>query len=137
MQNKIDAVVTARVLDDITQLHSFIGFLNYYARFLPNLISVLHPLYNLQKRYGFSLGQKLSKSFRFLNQVQKDSNADDMSRLPRKSSRLTNVKYGLDIFEINQIKRTDTETLHLAVETKRDAELNFIVQCLGKGKKYR
>ena len=34
---------------NVTQLKSFLGLINYYHRFLPNLSSVLYPLHQLLK----------------------------------------------------------------------------------------
>ena len=40
----------ARVRDDVTELRSFIGLINYYAKFLPDLASTMAPLYLLLHR---------------------------------------------------------------------------------------
>ena len=45
--NKIQAIVNAPVLKNVTELRSFLGLLNYYGRFIPNLASLLHPLNEL------------------------------------------------------------------------------------------
>ena len=34
----------------MSELRSFFGIFNYYARFIPYLSSVLHPLYNLVEK---------------------------------------------------------------------------------------
>lgn len=41
---KLRAVAEAPQPKDVSQLRSFLGFINYYNRFLPNLATVLHPL---------------------------------------------------------------------------------------------
>ena len=46
-QDKIDAVLRAPKPDNVSQLRSFLGLINYYHKFLPNLSSVLHPLHCL------------------------------------------------------------------------------------------
>lgn len=46
-QEKIKAVLKAPHPQDVSQLRSFLGFVNYYNRFLPNLATVLHPLHQL------------------------------------------------------------------------------------------
>jgi hypothetical protein len=43
----IEPVVNAPIPKNVFELHSFLGIVNYYARFLPNLSSVLHPLHQL------------------------------------------------------------------------------------------
>ena len=34
---------------NLTELHSFLGAVQYYAKFVPNLSTVLHPLHDLLK----------------------------------------------------------------------------------------
>ncbi|KAJ0182603.1 hypothetical protein K1T71_001972 [Dendrolimus kikuchii] len=48
--NKVKAIVEAPAPSDITQLRSFLGFINYYAKFIPNLSTLLHPLHKLLKK---------------------------------------------------------------------------------------
>lgn len=46
-QDKIDAVLKAPKPTNVPQLRSFLGLVNYYHKFLPNLATVLHPLNTL------------------------------------------------------------------------------------------
>lgn len=46
-QEKVKAVLCAPVPKDKRQLKSFLGMINYYGKFLPQLATVLHPLNNL------------------------------------------------------------------------------------------
>ncbi len=43
-RDKLRAVAEAPQPKDVSQLRSFLGFINYYNRFLQNLATVLHPL---------------------------------------------------------------------------------------------
>ena len=45
--DKIQAIVNAPVPKNVTELRSFLGLLNYYGRFIPNLASLLHSLNEL------------------------------------------------------------------------------------------
>ena len=49
-QKKIEAVVNAPKPSNVSELRSFLGIVNYYARFIHNLSSVLHPLHNLLEK---------------------------------------------------------------------------------------
>ena len=49
-QKKIQAVLMAPVPSNVSELRSFLGIVNYYARFLPNMSEVLHPLYQLLQK---------------------------------------------------------------------------------------
>nr|XP_003708371.1 PREDICTED: uncharacterized protein K02A2.6-like [Megachile rotundata] len=64
MQDKIDAITNAKRPEDRTQLQSFLGLVNYYGRFLPNLSAILHPLYNLlQKDVKFIWNNECDRAF--------------------------------------------------------------------------
>ena len=43
----IEAISYASIPKNITELRAFLGLLNYYGKFIPNLSSTLHPLYQL------------------------------------------------------------------------------------------
>jgi len=43
----VRAIVKAPAPQNVSQLKSFLGMLNYYSKFLPNLSTVIAPLYNL------------------------------------------------------------------------------------------
>ena len=44
---KVEAIVNAPQPENVGQLRSFLGLVNYYNRFLPNLSTILHPLHQL------------------------------------------------------------------------------------------
>ncbi|KAK3766195.1 hypothetical protein RRG08_017637 [Elysia crispata] len=44
-QDKVEAITSAAPPSSVTQLRSFLGLVQYYAKFLPNLASVMEPLY--------------------------------------------------------------------------------------------
>lgn len=48
-ESKILAINNAPAPTNVTALKSFIGLVNYYGKFVPNLADTLHPLYNLLK----------------------------------------------------------------------------------------
>ena len=46
-KKKVQAILNAPAPQNLRQLQSFLGLLNYYAKFIPNLSSMLHPLHAL------------------------------------------------------------------------------------------
>ena len=63
-EDKVRAVKDAPVPTNVTQLRSFVGLVNYYGKFLPNLSSVLAPLYALlQKGTQWKWGAEQDKAF--------------------------------------------------------------------------
>lgn len=47
---KLDAVKEARAPNNVTELKGYLGLLNYYGKFIPNLSSELYILYQLLKK---------------------------------------------------------------------------------------
>ena len=63
-QSKIKAIIDAPAPSTVTELKSFLGLLNYYCKFLPNLSSTLHPLYSLlQKSTKWTWGSEEKETF--------------------------------------------------------------------------
>jgi hypothetical protein len=46
IRSKVETITKAPVPQNLTELQSFLGIVQYYARFVPNLSSLLHPLYD-------------------------------------------------------------------------------------------
>ena len=47
LESKKDAISQAPEPENLQQLRSYLGLLNYYGRFIPNLATVAHPLHKL------------------------------------------------------------------------------------------
>ena len=63
-EEKVRAIVDAPVPKDVTQLRSFLGLVNYYGKFLPQLSSTLALLYALlQKKARWTWGAVQDKAF--------------------------------------------------------------------------
>ena len=50
VQEKTEAVVSAPRPENVLQLRSFLGLVNYYNRFLPNASTLLHPFHQLSEQ---------------------------------------------------------------------------------------
>jgi hypothetical protein len=63
-ERKVRAIKEAPCPKDITQLKSFLGLVNYYGKFIPNLSTQLAPLHKLlQKRVGWHWGKEQEEAF--------------------------------------------------------------------------
>ena len=63
-QEKIQAIRNAPPPQNVSQLKSFLGLLNYYCKFLPNLSSTLAPLYMLlQKNKAWCWNSQQQQAF--------------------------------------------------------------------------
>ena len=47
LPDKIKAISKAAIPKNTTELKAFLGLMNYYSRFIPNLAGLLYPLYQL------------------------------------------------------------------------------------------
>ena len=59
--SKVEAICNAPAPKDLSQLQSFLGLLNYYHRFLPNLSTEIKPLYELLRKIVNLFGRLLVK----------------------------------------------------------------------------
>ncbi|XP_057691299.1 uncharacterized protein K02A2.6-like [Corythoichthys intestinalis] len=63
--SKTKAIVDATAPENVSQLRSFLGLLNYYRRFIPNLASLLKPLHELLcKDVKWKWTNECNKAFR-------------------------------------------------------------------------
>jgi len=61
---KLRAIMEAPAPNNVSQLKSFLGMINYYSKFLPNLSTQLAPLYSLlQKKTIWSWGKVQQQAF--------------------------------------------------------------------------
>ena len=64
MQDKIRSMRDAPTPTELHQPKSFLGLLDFYTNFLPNLSTVLAPLYSLlQKNQPWSWGPEQQRAF--------------------------------------------------------------------------
>jgi hypothetical protein len=50
MKDKVEAIEKVPSPTSADQVHTFIGMVNYYHKFVPNVSTILHPLYHLIKK---------------------------------------------------------------------------------------
>ena len=63
-KEEVRAICDAPAPSNVSQLRSFLDLLNYYGKFLPNLSSILAPLYRLlQKKATWIWGPEQNKAF--------------------------------------------------------------------------
>ena len=68
--DKVSAIVDASPPHDVQYLQSFLGLLNFYCRFLPNLSTLLHPLHRLlQKGVKWEWTTEQSDAFSSIKQM--------------------------------------------------------------------
>lgn len=64
MPEKVTAIREAPIPRDVSQLRSLLGLVNYYGKFLPNLATLLRPLYDLlMSSRSWSWGEPQDQAF--------------------------------------------------------------------------
>ena len=72
--SKIAGIVKAPAPRDVSELRSFLGLVNYYGKFLPDLATTLSPLYALlQKQKKWSWGVSEEKAFQAVKKLLQSS----------------------------------------------------------------
>ena len=73
-ESKVKAISNAPAPSNVSELRSFIGLVNYYGKFLPDLATTLTPLYELlHAKKKWSWGKEQEKSFREIKELLKSS----------------------------------------------------------------
>lgn len=68
--NKVKAIVDAAAPTDVSQLRSFLGLVNYYSKFMPNISTTLAPLYELLKKgVVWNWARKCEKAFEAIKKI--------------------------------------------------------------------
>ena len=68
--DKIEAITNAPTPQTVTQLKSFLGLVNYYGKFLPDLATLLHPLHRLlHKEQSWTWDQKCDDAFQRVKEL--------------------------------------------------------------------
>ena len=71
---KVNAIVNAPAPQNVTELRSFLGLVNHYGKFLPDLATTLAPLYRLlQKQKKWTWGNSQEKVFKTVKHLLKSS----------------------------------------------------------------
>lgn len=64
LTENVSAVIRAPETKNITELKSFLGMYNFYAKFVPNAATILEPLYDLlKKNVKWNFERKCKNSF--------------------------------------------------------------------------
>ena len=72
--SKVEVIVRAPAPKNVTELRSFLGLVNYYGKFLPNLATILTPLYSLlQKGSHWSWGDRQAQAFHEVKRLLQSS----------------------------------------------------------------
>ena len=71
--SKVEVTVNALAPRNVAELRSFLGLVNYYAKFLPNVATTLSPLALLRKHQKWNWGQSQAKALNKFKDLLKSS----------------------------------------------------------------
>ena len=73
-ESKVSGIVKAPNPKNVSELRSFLGLVNYYHKFLPDLATMLAPLYALlQKKTPWTWGKSQEDAFNQVKELLKSS----------------------------------------------------------------
>ncbi|XP_065190696.1 uncharacterized protein K02A2.6-like [Sycon ciliatum] len=72
-KEKVQDVIDARAPTDVQELRSYLGLINYYHKFIPNLSSVLAPLYELLSSKSWDWSHRQQSAFESSKKLLIDS----------------------------------------------------------------
>ena len=125
--SKVRAVLEAPAPRDVSELRSFLGLVNYYGKFLPDLASELAPLYKLlQKQRRWKWGPDQEAAFSHVKDLLRSSQVlvhfDD--KLPLVLS-CDASPYGLGAVLSHRMENGDERPICYASRTLTDAEKRY------------
>lgn len=69
-KSKVEAILTAREPQTVSEVRSFLGLVNYVARFIPNYATLTEPLRRLTKKnQPFNFGPEQKRAFKSLQEA--------------------------------------------------------------------
>ncbi|GFU53298.1 uncharacterized protein K02A2.6 [Trichonephila clavipes] len=124
-QEKIDAIMKVPVPKTVSDLKSFLGLVNYYGKFIPNL-SPRVALFNnlLQKVFSYTIKYRNTKNH---------GNADALSWLPLAVDKDCEYLTEADVTNISQVELMPVTATDIARVTKTDRKLFELYESLKSG----
>jgi len=126
-ESKVRAIKGAPAPQNLGELRSFLGLINYYQKFLPNLASMLHPLHRLlNKGVTWEWSTACQHSF---NKVKDMLSTDRVltpydTKLPL-SLACDASAYGLGAVLSHKLQNGEERPIAFASRTLSDAEKNY------------
>ena len=127
VQDKVEAIQKAPRPSNVTELKSFLGLVNYYGKFVSNLASNLHPLYQLLHHTAeWNWDKKCETAFTYAKEVLTSKNVL-IHYDPNKPLVLSvdASPYGLGAVISHQLRDGSERPIAFASRTLSSAEKNY------------
>jgi hypothetical protein len=125
--SKIRAIKEAAVPKNRTELRSFLGFVNFYSKFIEHMSSIVHPLYQLlQNNVEFRWQKKHNQAFELLkskitsSEVLEPFNPELQLILTCDAS-----PYGIGAVLTHQLENNVEKPIAFASRTLKESEKNY------------
>ncbi|XP_046841958.1 uncharacterized protein K02A2.6-like [Xenia sp. Carnegie-2017] len=136
---KVQAIREVPTPENPTELKSFLGLVNYYRKFIPNMAKLVNPLNCLlSQEVTWKWSEECQKSFEtlkvLLETAPNNANVDALSRLPRKSVEEPD-EWEEEAAAVNsaQLKRSPVSVSMIREATQKDSVLSRVVYYLLHG----
>ena len=125
-QEKVKAVVETREPRDIRELRSFLGLVNYNARYIPNFTTIAEPLRKLtRKGQPFEFGLEQTKAFNTLKRYLADAETLGYFDIHAKTSVIANASpYGLGAI-LSQVQEGEPRVIAYASRSLSEVERHY------------
>lgn len=126
-ESKVQAIKKAPAPQNVSELRSFLGLINYYQKFLPNLADALHPLHKLlNKGTSWKWSKECAEAF---TKVKNDLSTDRVlmpynTKLPL-SLACDASAYGLGAVLSHVLPNGEDRPIAFASRTLSDSEKNY------------
>ena len=67
--SRVEAIASARAPQDASEVQSFVGLINYYRKFIPNLATILEPIDALKKCKEFEWTPQCQRAFQEVKKI--------------------------------------------------------------------
>ena len=125
--NKVEAILNAPNPTNVSELKSFLGMLNFYGKFLPNLATELSPLYGLlHHNTAWNWSKKCEKAFLYAKKLFNEDNVlvHYNPSMPLVLS-VDASPYGLGVVLSHRMKDGSEKPVAFASRTLSHAEKNY------------
>jgi hypothetical protein len=127
LQNKVEAIQKAPRPKNVSELKSFLGMVNYYGKFVPNLASRLHPMYALlHHSTEWNWTQNCEDAFNYAKEVL--SGDQVLAHFDSKTPLVLSVDaspYGLGAVLSHRYENGEERPIAFASRTLSAAEQNY------------
>ncbi|XP_039311136.1 uncharacterized protein LOC105203193 [Solenopsis invicta] len=123
---KVAAMLEAPKPKNVSEVKAFVGMVNYYGKFVPNLSQVLIPLYELQRSTTFKWTQQCEEAFNNVkNELASERNLVHFNKKWKLKLVCDASKVGIGAVLLHVLPDSTEKPISFASRVLHDAEKNY------------